>query len=59
MTIDVPGDIGRRYAGVSGDPNPIHMYAVTARLFGFKSAIAHGMWSYARVLAALGAQRPR
>lgn len=54
VTIDVPGDIGRRYAGVSGDPNPIHMYAVTARLFGFKSAIAHGMWSYARVLAALG-----
>jgi acyl dehydratase len=54
VTVDVPGDIGRRYAGVSGDPNPIHMYGVTARLFGFKTAIAHGMWSYARVLAALG-----
>ena len=47
----VPGDIGRRYADVSGDHNPIHLHALTARLFGFRRAIAHGMWSLARCLA--------
>ncbi|HEX5401115.1 MAG TPA: MaoC/PaaZ C-terminal domain-containing protein [Pseudonocardiaceae bacterium] len=47
----IPGDIGRRYAEVSGDRNPIHLHALTARLFGFRRAIAHGMWSLARCLA--------
>jgi len=47
----VPGDIGRRYAAVSGDRNPIHMHPLSARLFGFPSAIAHGMWTKARCLA--------
>jgi acyl dehydratase len=49
----VPGDTGRRYAAVSGDRNPIHLNAWAARLFGFPRAIAHGMWSKARCLAAL------
>jgi acyl dehydratase len=48
----IPGDIGRRYAAVSGDRNPIHMHALSARLFGFPTAIAHGMWTKARCLAA-------
>jgi acyl dehydratase len=47
----VPDDIGRRYADVSGDHNPIHLHPLTARLFGFRRAIAHGMWSLARCLA--------
>jgi hypothetical protein len=47
----VPGDIGRRYARVSGDHNPIHLHRLTARMFGFRRAIAHGMWSMARCLA--------
>ena len=47
----VPGDTGRRYADVSGDHNPIHLHPLTARLFGFRRAIAHGMWSLARCLA--------
>jgi acyl dehydratase len=47
------GDLGRRYAAVSGDMNPIHIHPLTARLFGFQSAIAHGMWTKARCLAAL------
>ncbi len=46
-------DLGRRYAGVSGDRNPIHMHALSARAFGFPRAIAHGMWSQARCLAQL------
>ncbi|KND39766.1 MaoC family dehydratase [Streptomyces acidiscabies] len=48
------GDVGRRYAAASGDRNPIHLYAFTARLFGFPRAIAHGMWTAARCLAAHG-----
>jgi acyl dehydratase len=54
----LPGDLGRRYASVSGDINPIHMHSLTARLFGFPSAIAHGMWTKARCLAALENRLP-
>jgi acyl dehydratase len=55
----LPGDLGRRYASVSGDRNPIHLHALTARLFGFPAAIAHGMWTKARSLAALEGRLPR
>jgi MaoC like domain len=47
------GDLGRRYAAVSGDRNPIHMHSLTAKPLGFPRAIAHGMWTKARCLAAL------
>jgi hypothetical protein len=57
-TWELPGDLGRRYGAVSGDLNPIHMHPLTARLFGFPSAIAHGMWTKARCLAALDARLP-
>src|SRR5581483_1557348 len=57
-TWKLPGDLGRRYASVSGDFNPIHVHPLTARLFGFPSAIAHGMWTKARCLAALEPQLP-
>jgi acyl dehydratase len=50
----LPADLGRRYAAVSGDVNPIHLHRLAARPFGFPRAIAHGMWTCARVLAALG-----
>ena len=49
----LPGDLGRTYAGVSGDRNPIHLYALTAKAFGFPRQIAHGMWTMARCVAAL------
>jgi acyl dehydratase len=49
------GDLGRRYAAVSGDRNPIHMHPLSARALGFPRAIAHGMWTKARSLAALQA----
>lgn len=48
-----PADIGRQYAKVSGDYNPIHLSGMSARLFGFPTAIAHGLWNKARTLAAL------
>jgi hypothetical protein len=53
VALDASADIGRRYAKVSRDYNPIHLYAVTAKLFGFKRAIATGMWTAARALALL------
>jgi acyl dehydratase len=49
----LPDDLGRRYAAVSGDSNPIHMHALAAKAFGFPRAIVHGMWTKARCLAAL------
>ena len=54
----LPGDLGRRYGAVSGDRNPIHLYAVTAKAFGFPRQIAHGMWSLARCVAALENRLP-
>lgn len=54
----VPDDAGRRYAKVSGDVNPIHLSGLTAKAFGFKRAIAHGMWIKARVLGTLAGRLP-
>jgi acyl dehydratase len=54
----VPGDIGRRYARVSGDANPIHLHPLTAKALGQPGAIAHGMWTKARCLAALDGELP-
>jgi acyl dehydratase len=49
----LPADLGRTYAAVSGDRNPIHLYALTAKALGFPRQIAHGMWTMARCVAAL------
>ena len=49
----LPSDIGKQYARVSGDFNPIHVSNLAAKLFGFKKAIAHGMWTVARSLGEL------
>jgi acyl dehydratase len=57
-TWELPRDLGRRYAAVSGDRNPIHLYGATARLLGFRRPIAHGMWTKARCLAALEPRLP-
>lgn len=48
----------RRYAAISGDRNPIHTSSVGARLFGFPTVIAHGMFSAAAVLANIEGQLP-
>jgi acyl dehydratase len=52
------GDLGRRYAAVSGDRNPIHLHSLAAKPLGFPGAIAHGMWTKARCLAALETRLP-
>jgi acyl dehydratase len=49
----LPAQLGRDYAKASGDFNPIHLHALSAKAFGFPRAIAHGMWTLARTLAAL------
>ncbi|MDI6908541.1 MaoC/PaaZ C-terminal domain-containing protein [Nocardioides sp.] len=54
----LPGDLGRRYASVSGDHNPIHLYPLTAKALGFPRQIAHGMWSMARCVGALENRLP-
>lgn len=51
-------DIGRHYARICGDYNPIHLTSVTAKLFGFPQAIAHGMWSKAMAMAHLRGHLP-
>ena len=54
----LPADLGRRYAAVSGDRNPIHLYPLTAKALGFPRHIAHGMWSKARCIAAIENRLP-
>jgi acyl dehydratase len=54
----VDAGTGRRYARVSGDVNPIHLHPWTAKAFGFPRAIAHGMWTAARVIASLQGRLP-
>lgn len=56
LIVSAPESIGRQYASVSGDCNPIHMHALSAKAFGFPKAIAHGMWSKAHALAQLEQQ---
>lgn len=53
LALSAAEDTGRRYAAISQDYNPIHLHALTARLFGFPRAIAHGLWTAARCLALL------
>ncbi len=43
---------------MSGDRNPIHLHPLAAKAFGFSRAIAHGMWSKARCLAAFAERLP-
>jgi acyl dehydratase len=41
-----------RYAGASGDFNPIHLDPELAKAVGFPSNILHGLWSMAQVARA-------
>lgn len=47
----LPKNLGRDYAKVSGDYNPIHLAALGAKAFGFKRTIIHGMYTATRALA--------
>ncbi|MDF2823308.1 MAG: acyl dehydratase [Mycobacterium sp.] len=52
-----PGQI-KRYASAGGDHNPIHVSSLAAKLFGFPTVIAHGMYSAAAILANIEGQFP-
>jgi acyl dehydratase len=54
---ELGSSLGREYGAISGDRNPIHMSALTAKAFGFPRAIAHGMYTAARALAEVGPGR--
>ncbi len=51
-----PAGLGRSYGLLGGDLNPIHLADLSAKMFGFKSAIAHGMWSLARTASDLDSE---
>jgi len=50
--------LGRKYAKVSGDFNPIHLSKWSAKLFGFKRHIIHGMWTKSYCISSLEKLRP-
>jgi acyl dehydratase len=54
----VPADMGRRYASVSGDVNPMHLSSLAAKAFGFPRMLVHGMWTKAHALAAIESRLP-
>jgi hypothetical protein len=52
--LSLPANAGRRYARVSGDWNPIHLHALTAKPFGFRRPIAQGIYLLSLAAARLG-----
>lgn len=51
IDVEVAGDTGRKFARVTGDYNPHHLWSWTARPLGYRRPIAHGMWTLGRSLA--------
>jgi acyl dehydratase len=58
VVVEVPESMGRSYASVAGDLNPIHQHAWLARPFGFPRAIVHGTWTLSRALEVARAELP-
>lgn len=44
---------GPQFAALNGDINFIHLHPILARLFGFKSNIAHGVYLVSKSIAAM------
>jgi len=55
---EIKSNMGRKFAKVSGDVNPIHLSDISAKLFGFKKAIIHGVWTMSRSIAELEENYP-
>jgi len=47
---EIPKSMGKKYAGITGDYNPIHINKYAAKLFGFSRDIIHGMWNLAQAV---------
>ncbi len=48
---EIPSETSRKYALISGDLNPIHLYPITAKVFGMRSNIIHGMWNMSKAVS--------
>ena len=55
----VAHDAGRRYAALSGDWNPIHLWPWSARLMGMRTPIIHGAHTLAKACSLLQASTER
>lgn len=55
----VAHDAGRRYAALSGDWNPIHLWPWSARLMGMRAPIIHGAHTLAKACSLLQASTDR
>ncbi|WP_100643307.1 MaoC/PaaZ C-terminal domain-containing protein [Alteromonas facilis] len=53
LDISLAKNAGRRYAKLSRDYNPIHLWSITAKVLGFKQPIAHGMHTLSLCMSAL------
>lgn len=49
----IPENIGKKYARICSDYNPIHISKTVAKLSGFKRDIAHAMWATANAMSKL------
>lgn len=49
----VASNLGKRYAKITGDYNPIHISGVLAKLFGFKKDLIHGFCALATAIGKL------
>jgi len=54
----INGKLARRYAQVSKDYNPIHLHHLSARMFGMKTSLIHGMYNVHWSLFQLESQLP-
>jgi hypothetical protein len=52
-------NIGRQYAKLSGDFNPIHLHSIVSRWYGFPRPIVQGMYLVARAEASIVRQMQR
>lgn len=50
----IPKNIGKRYAKICSDYNPIHISKFMAKLMGFKRDIAHAMWATSLSIGKVG-----
>lgn len=48
--IKFPSNMGKKFASICGDYNPIHTNRILAKLFGFRSCIAHGICAFTKCL---------
>ncbi|MFH0976806.1 MAG: MaoC/PaaZ C-terminal domain-containing protein [Spirochaetota bacterium] len=51
--LHVPKNMGKKFARITSDYNPIHLSRIAALVFGFKRDIIHAMWASAQAIGVL------